>query len=263
MTEPSAILAGRIAGELERVGRPIGSVVGLQTAKFSRRLLRRPQPDPGLADDGAEGIGLHFGCNQSSGIAAPLGAPRRLRVRASVQGPCRSRSSSTSCCWIGRRVPILIGHQNLGNLYHYAAASRRFPQAIHHLAGHRAQRWHADLRDPDLLRPDAGCRPTKHGSCKGMRDHLADDPAKADSHFEGIRSDEDEDRWGYGWRCYCGIPEQSFRTDGSAARPYTGQVYLVFVNDEKVAYNWRWETADLENPRLPVDHETRFKQRLL
>jgi hypothetical protein len=81
--------------------------------------------------------------------------------------------------------------------------------------------------------------------------------------FEGLRSDEDEDRWGYGWRCYCGIPEQSFRPDGSSARPYPGQVYLVFVNDEKVAYNWRWEKADPDNPRLPVDHETRFKQRLL
>jgi len=81
--------------------------------------------------------------------------------------------------------------------------------------------------------------------------------------FEGLRRDEDEDRWGYGWRCYCGIPEQSFRPDGSSARPYPGQVYLVFVNDEKVAYNWRWEKADPDNPRLPVDHETRFKQRLL
>jgi hypothetical protein len=81
--------------------------------------------------------------------------------------------------------------------------------------------------------------------------------------FEGIRSDEDEDRWGYGWRCYCGIPEQSFRQDGTSARPYAGQVYLVFVNDERVAYNWRWEKADPDNPRLPIDHEARFKQRLL
>src|SRR5208337_3405121 len=64
-------------------------------------------------------------------------------------------------------------------------------------------------------------------------------------------------------RCYCGIPEQSFRPDGSSARPYPGQVYLVFVNDEKVTYNWRWEKADPDDPRLPVDHETRFKQRLL
>ena len=81
--------------------------------------------------------------------------------------------------------------------------------------------------------------------------------------FEGLRRDEDEDRWGYGWRCYCGQPEHAYRSDGSLAPPYPGQVYLVFVNDEQVAYNWRWERADPDNPRLPIGHETRFKQKLL
>jgi hypothetical protein len=57
--------------------------------------------------------------------------------------------------------------------------------------------------------------------------------------FEGLRQDEDEDPRGVGWRCYCGIPEHSFRPDGTAGRPYPNQVYLVFVNDEGVAYNWR------------------------
>ena len=74
---------------------------------------------------------------------------------------------------------------------------------------------------------------------------------------------EDEDRWGYGWRCYCGLPERSYRQDGSATPPYRGQVYLVFINDERVAYDWRWETADAENLSLPMGHQTRFKQRLL
>jgi hypothetical protein len=81
--------------------------------------------------------------------------------------------------------------------------------------------------------------------------------------FEGLRRDEDEDRWGYGWRCCCGVPEKAYRTDGSEIRPYVGQVYVVFVNDERVAYSWRWEKADPDNRMLPVDHETRFKQRLL
>src|SRR4051812_39976547 len=40
--------------------------------------------------------------------------------------------------------------------------------------------------------------------------------------FEGLRRDEDEDRRGYGWRCYCGVPEQSFRVDGTSAPPYHG-----------------------------------------
>ena len=80
--------------------------------------------------------------------------------------------------------------------------------------------------------------------------------------FEGLREDTDEDRSGFGWRCYCGVPAHSFRSDGTKARPYAGQVYLVFVNDERVAYNWRWERADPEDPTLPIKYLTRFKQRL-
>ncbi len=63
--------------------------------------------------------------------------------------------------------------------------------------------------------------------------------------FEGLRREEDEDRWGCGWRCYCGLPLCSYRADGSEAEAYKRQVYLVFVNDQGVAYNWRWEKADL------------------
>jgi hypothetical protein len=81
--------------------------------------------------------------------------------------------------------------------------------------------------------------------------------------FEGIRQDEDEDRQGYGWRCYCGIPESAYHSDGSVRAPYPNQVYLVFVNDESVAYNWRWEQADEDDPKLPQGHKERFKQRLL
>lgn len=81
--------------------------------------------------------------------------------------------------------------------------------------------------------------------------------------FEGLRRDEDEDRHAAGWRCYCGIPTHAYRADGTATRPYVGQVYLVFVNDEGIVYNWRWEKADPDDPLLPLDHQTRFKKRAL
>jgi hypothetical protein len=81
--------------------------------------------------------------------------------------------------------------------------------------------------------------------------------------FEGLRREEDEDQWGAGWRCYCGVPSCSYRKDGSAGPAYPGQVYLVFVNSDGVAYNWRWEKADEDDPRLPVGHTDRFKRRLL
>jgi hypothetical protein len=81
--------------------------------------------------------------------------------------------------------------------------------------------------------------------------------------FEGLRQDEDEDQRGTGWRCYCGIPDHAYHADGTARSPYPGQVYLVFVNDERVAYNWRWEKADPNDQKLPENHETRFKTRVL
>lgn len=81
--------------------------------------------------------------------------------------------------------------------------------------------------------------------------------------FEGLRRDDDEDKYGYGWRCYCGVPANSYRRDGTQAPPYPGQVYLVFVNDENVIYNWRWEKSDPDDPRLPIDHTNRFRTRRL
>ena len=81
--------------------------------------------------------------------------------------------------------------------------------------------------------------------------------------FEGLRRDEDEDRRGVGWRCYCGIPQHSYGSDGMPGRSYPNQVYLVFVNQEGVAYNWRWDKADAADPALPQNHDTRFKKRLL
>lgn len=81
--------------------------------------------------------------------------------------------------------------------------------------------------------------------------------------FEGLRLDEDEDLHGAGWRCYCGLPEHAYHADGTARAPYPGQVYLVFVNDENVAYNWRWDKAAPDDPTLPIAHADRFRSRLL
>ncbi len=81
--------------------------------------------------------------------------------------------------------------------------------------------------------------------------------------FEGLRRDEDEDLHGYGWRCYCGVPECAYHSDGSERAAFPGKVYLVFVNDERVAYNWRWELADPDDQGLPQNHAQRFKTRLL
>jgi len=81
--------------------------------------------------------------------------------------------------------------------------------------------------------------------------------------FEGLKEDEDEDQRGAGWRCYCGVPDKAYYSDGASRSPYPGQVFLVFINDEKIAYNWRWEKADPENLELPKNHIQRFRKKLL
>lgn len=81
--------------------------------------------------------------------------------------------------------------------------------------------------------------------------------------FEGLRKDRDEDHRVPGWYCYCSKPLCSFGADGEEQPPYPNQVFLVFVNDEKVAYNWRWAKADQENDDLPENHGDRFERRAL
>ncbi len=80
--------------------------------------------------------------------------------------------------------------------------------------------------------------------------------------FEGLREEEDEDRRGVGWLCYCGVPSKAYHADGTPRAAYPLQVYLVFVNDERVAYNWRWEKADEDDPQLPRNYQTRFRKRV-
>jgi hypothetical protein len=80
--------------------------------------------------------------------------------------------------------------------------------------------------------------------------------------FEGLTTDADEDSRGVGWRCYCGIPDRSYTPDGDRCPPRRGQVYLVFLNEDRVAYSWRWEKADPDNPDLPIGYQERFKRRL-
>ncbi|MBP7826424.1 MAG: hypothetical protein KA236_07730 [Verrucomicrobia bacterium] len=81
--------------------------------------------------------------------------------------------------------------------------------------------------------------------------------------FEGLRKDEDEDQRAPGWYCYCSKPPYSFDENGEEQPPYPGQVFLVFVNREKVAYNWRWARASKSDAGLPEHHEERFERRAL
>jgi len=83
--------------------------------------------------------------------------------------------------------------------------------------------------------------------------------------FEGLRRDADEPRQGTsaGWRCYSGAPPTAYRKDGEPVAPWPGEVFLVFVAADLVAYDWYWYPASTEDWRVPADHATRFDKRVL
>ena len=81
--------------------------------------------------------------------------------------------------------------------------------------------------------------------------------------FEGLRREEDEDPRGIGWLCYCGLPACDYDKKGQPIKPPENKVFLIFVNTDKMAYNWRWEVCDGEDPALPDDYANRFKRKLI
>lgn len=82
--------------------------------------------------------------------------------------------------------------------------------------------------------------------------------------FEGLRRDSDDaDGDSDGWLCYSFVPDRAYNGDGSVRRPYEGEVFLAFVNKERIVYNWGWEQADPMDAALPEEYEDRFQRRVM
>lgn len=83
--------------------------------------------------------------------------------------------------------------------------------------------------------------------------------------YEGILRDEDEDRSSdsEGWLCYSASPKATYHWKSGQQIERPGRVLLVFVNSDLVAYTWRWEPEDAENPGTPADRENRFRREAL
>ena len=89
-----------------------------------------------------------------------------------------------------------------------------------------------------------------------------------DAIFDGLRFDDDEPRHcdSQGWLCYAKRPARRYKDDGSAFETPNGRIFLVFVNADRVVYNWTWEEADkialAHGKCLPADYETRFEKQV-
>ena len=81
--------------------------------------------------------------------------------------------------------------------------------------------------------------------------------------FRGVR-ELDRDISEDNWLCYVGNPGHAYDHKTGAKRPpWPGEVFLVFVTDERVVYNWYWCECDSRDCHLPADYDSRFLERVL
>ena len=66
------------------------------------------------------------------------------------------------------------------------------------------------------------------------------------------------------WLCYVACPQHAYdHKTGEKRRPWPGEVFMVFVTDDRIVFGWYWCECDQHDSRLPADHEDRFRERLL
>jgi hypothetical protein len=77
--------------------------------------------------------------------------------------------------------------------------------------------------------------------------------------YRGVREEGESQ-----WLCYAGSPPDAYNhKTGERLRPWAGQVFLVFLDDDRIIYNWRWDKADADSLRLPADFARRFEEQVI
>ena len=79
------------------------------------------------------------------------------------------------------------------------------------------------------------------------------------SAWEGLREDDGNTN-----RCYVSLPPHRYvGNDGHQVPRAPDRVFLVFTDEQRVIYNWRWEECDPADPMMPMGFNGRFDKRLL
>ncbi len=75
--------------------------------------------------------------------------------------------------------------------------------------------------------------------------------------YQGVR-EEGEDEW----LCYTGIPMKRFRLDGAEFLPDARDLLLIFINVDRVLYNFRIDSSENPFSGVPMNEAARFKRRV-
>lgn len=80
--------------------------------------------------------------------------------------------------------------------------------------------------------------------------------------FHGVRDTDNGSRGDDDYLCYVILAERRYRDDGTDYAPI-GKVLLVFVDEERVIYNFYWSDTEPGSEKLPEDHNERFLRKLI
>jgi hypothetical protein len=76
--------------------------------------------------------------------------------------------------------------------------------------------------------------------------------------FQGVRDEGEKD-----WLAYCGLPSHSFDRHGDRRLLREDSFYFIFINADRVVYNFRWDMGRSGNSRFPANWEDRFLKKVL
>src|SRR5947207_1950344 len=63
--------------------------------------------------------------------------------------------------------------------------------------------------------------------------------------------------------CYCGVPKMRYTgEDGSTAQAHPGVLFAIFVNRDRIIFEFGWERMDGDKFDYPENSESRFTSRV-
>lgn len=101
------------------------------------------------------------------------------------------------------------------------------------------------------------CRLVSEGELKTLAHTVPQACLQPTRIYQGVR-----DEAAHEWLCYCSLPLTRFNRHGVEVATGESDIFLVFVNEDRRIYEFRWEITDQPDSGIPKDAEKRFLRRV-